>query len=69
VVDAQGHTLLVAPRPAGKPFVYYAGGGWSKGLDFATSAEWNQYLEDFVRRQGAPIRVSLQANDRAHAAE
>jgi unsaturated rhamnogalacturonyl hydrolase len=60
VVEADGHTLLVAPEPAGKPFVYYAGGGWSKGLDFTSGAEWNQYLEDFVRRQGAPIRVSLQ---------
>jgi unsaturated rhamnogalacturonyl hydrolase len=68
-VDADGHTLLVAQRPAGQPFVYYAGGGWSKGLDFTTAAEWNQYLEDFARRQGAPIRVSLAAPDRAPAAK
>jgi unsaturated rhamnogalacturonyl hydrolase len=65
VVDAAGHTLLIAPRPAGKPFVYYAGGGWSKGLDFANAADWNRYLEDFVRRQGAPIRVSLAATEPA----
>jgi unsaturated rhamnogalacturonyl hydrolase len=67
VVDAGGHTLLVAPRPANKPFVYFAGGGWSKGLDFATAEQWNAYLESFVRRQGAPIGVSLQTENRPRA--
>jgi unsaturated rhamnogalacturonyl hydrolase len=64
-VDAQGHTLLVTAQPAERPLTYFAGGAWSKGLDFQTAAEWNAYLAAFVRRQGAPISVSLAASGAA----
>jgi unsaturated rhamnogalacturonyl hydrolase len=61
VVDAQGHTLLVTSHPADQPFTYFAGGAWSKGLDFESAEQWNAYVEAFARRQGAPIGVSLQS--------
>lgn len=31
----------------GRPFVYYAGSAWSKGLDLHTSDEWNHYIQNF----------------------
>jgi rhamnogalacturonyl hydrolase YesR len=68
-LEADGHTLLLSPRPAGKPFVYFAGAAWSKGLDFETPAQWNAYLADFVKRQKEPISVSSKPNDRVSAAK
>jgi rhamnogalacturonyl hydrolase YesR len=63
-VEADGHTLLVTPQPTGQAFTYFAGGAWSKGLDFETAEQWQAYLEAFIRRQSAPIGVSLPRDQR-----
>jgi hypothetical protein len=36
--------LLLVKVEAGKPFVYYMGAAWDKGLDFHTAAEWDAYV-------------------------
>ena len=38
--------LKVTPN---KPFVYYAGACWDRGLDFKTADQWEQYLKDYKR--------------------
>ncbi|WP_240047423.1 DUF4861 family protein [Sphingomonas panacisoli] len=41
--DFDNYLVLVRVTP-GKPFVYYTGGAWSRGLDFHTKAEWQAYV-------------------------
>jgi hypothetical protein len=41
--DADNYLVLVKVEP-GKPFVYYMGAAWDKGLDFHTAAEWDAYV-------------------------
>jgi hypothetical protein len=36
--------LVLVKVEAGKPFVYYMGAAWDKGLDFHTAAEWDAYV-------------------------
>ena len=45
VQDADNFLILVKVTP-GKPFVYYSGGCWDKGLDFHSRAEWESYVAD-----------------------
>lgn len=41
--DADNYLVLITVTP-GKPFVYYAGAAWDKGLDFRTQADWQAYV-------------------------
>jgi hypothetical protein len=41
--DKLNYIVLVKVKP-GKPLVYYAGACWSKGLDYATFADWKNEL-------------------------
>jgi hypothetical protein len=41
--------LVLIKATVGKPFVYYAGAYWDKGLDFKTPDEWEKYLREFKR--------------------
>ena len=40
-VGGQHPLLRIEP---GKPFVYYMGAAWDKGLDFRTEAQWDSYV-------------------------
>jgi rhamnogalacturonyl hydrolase YesR len=40
--DADNFLVLIRVQP-GKPFVYYMGAAWDKGLDFHSKAEWIAY--------------------------
>ena len=42
--------LVLVKATAGKPFVYYPGACWDKGLDFHTAEEWERYLKEFKRQ-------------------
>lgn len=42
--DYDNYLVLVRVTP-GKPFVYYEGAAWSKGLDFHSKAEWQAYVD------------------------
>ncbi|HEX8301386.1 glycoside hydrolase family 88 protein [Sphingomonas sp.] len=54
VQDADNYIILLRVTP-GKPFVYYTGGAWSKGLHFHDRAAWEAYVAgvkaDFVARR------------------
>lgn len=41
--DADNYLVLLKVTP-GRPFVYYLGAAWSRGLDFKTAAEWEAYV-------------------------
>ena len=41
--DFDNYLVLVRVTP-GKPFVYYEGAAWSKGLDFHSKAAWQGYV-------------------------
>jgi hypothetical protein len=44
--DADNHLVLVKVTP-GKPFVYYSGSAWSRGMgEFRTKAAWDSYARD-----------------------
>ena len=40
------HLVLLKVTP-GKPFVYYAGAGWSKSLDFKSEEDWLKYVREY----------------------
>jgi len=42
--DADNHLVLVGVEP-GKPFVYYMGAAWDKGLDFHDREGWEAYVK------------------------
>jgi hypothetical protein len=58
--EQNGHLLAIVNQPCGKPFVYYAGACWDKGLDFKTAGDWQAYLSDFARRLEHPVNVVLE---------
>jgi len=51
--------LVAAKVPAGSPATYYAGFGWTRSGDFAGSANWDHYVQEFTQRLGAPIEISV----------
>jgi hypothetical protein len=46
LTQTREHFLALLRVIPGKPFVYYAGAGWSKG-DFRTPQEWEEYLSGY----------------------
>jgi hypothetical protein len=51
--------LIVGRAKAGKTFTYYAGAGWTKSGDFASSDEWNTYLDSFAQKLQQPLRIKF----------
>lgn len=41
--DADNYLILARVQP-GRPFVYYSGAAWDRGGDFATQADWHDYV-------------------------
>ena len=56
-VHFDGHTALACSAVFGKPVVYYAGAGWTKGLDFPDAASWQNYVREFAARLKSPLHV------------
>jgi rhamnogalacturonyl hydrolase YesR len=48
-VKTKEHALMLVPVKNGDVFVYHAGAGWSKGLDFKSSEDWMAYIKSQVR--------------------
>jgi len=47
VNDSPDENLVIVKVTPGKPWVYYTGACWSKGLDFHTDKEWETYVRGF----------------------
>ncbi len=58
-VERDGHVWLVARDGVGDSFSYYAGAGWSKGIDFKTANDWSRYVYDFAERLDSPVRITF----------
>lgn len=48
LANADGHYLELIKVTPGKPFIYYAGAGWSKSGDFADAQAWEKYLRGYA---------------------
>ena len=58
VVDEQvGHYTMLLKTPSGQPVTYFAGAGWSKGLDYPDHLSFAEYVKTAAARLAAPIRV------------
>jgi hypothetical protein len=57
---ADGNQLATASAEIGRPFVYFAGAGWSKSGDFADAKAWFAAVHDFAARVRAPAVVTLE---------
>ncbi len=44
VVETDSDWLVLVKVSPGKPFVYYMGAAWDKGLDFHSRADWEAYV-------------------------
>jgi hypothetical protein len=45
--DIDGHYMALIRVAPGKPFVYYAGAGWSKSGDFPDAGSWEKYVRQY----------------------
>lgn len=59
VKETDDHYLAIATARSGQSVVHYVGAGWTGSRDFRDVQEWWSYLNDFSRRLGTPIRVTL----------
>jgi len=51
--------LVLVKVKSGVPVHFWAGAGWDRSGEFATSADWTNYVEAWAQRVRAPITVAL----------
>jgi pectinesterase len=57
--DDSVQVILLGRMEIGKPFVYWAGAGWTRSGDFASAASWASYLAEFSASISEPLQVSV----------
>ena len=55
VVEAEGNQLVVARLPV----VYWVGSGWDRSGDFVEVADFDRYVEEWIKRVSSPLRVTI----------
>ena len=55
IVEADGNHLVISKQPA----VYWVGTAWDQAGDFATVADWDNYVEQWTQRIKSPLRVEI----------
>jgi len=55
--DAGNH-LILARAVSGQALHYWVGAGWTKSGDFASEADWKDYVAACARRAASPVRIS-----------
>lgn len=55
-----GSQLLMVAEPKDQSVTYYAGFGWDKSGQFANSADWDHYLQQFAKKLKSPLKVTIQ---------
>jgi hypothetical protein len=51
--------LVLASAVSGQPLRYYVGAGWSKTGDFASQADWDNYVTACAARAASPVKIFL----------
>lgn len=59
VKETDDHYVLVATARSGQPVVHYIGAGWTGSRDFRDVEDWWTYLDEYSRRLGAPLKVTV----------
>jgi hypothetical protein len=59
IAEADGHHIMQAQASAGQNISYFAGAGWTKGLDFPDHKSWAGYVKDFAARAASPLRLEF----------
>ncbi len=59
VNEGDSNYLVVTALQRGRPVVYYAGFAWDQAGQVKNVAEWDAYLEQYVRRLSSPLDVRL----------
>jgi Domain of unknown function (DUF4861) len=60
MIEADEHLLVLAKATPGQPVSFWAGAGWDRSGDFADSAAWNDYLQNWSRRMASPVKVTIE---------
>ncbi|HKE97057.1 MAG TPA: DUF4861 family protein [Povalibacter sp.] len=60
-VGNYGNQLILARVKSGQPLHYLAGAGWDRSGQFATRAQWEQYVKDFDQRLRSPLQIAVSA--------
>ncbi len=58
VLSASGHLLATDVYKRGTEYLYYSGGGWSKG-GFPSAEDWFRYVANFADRLRHPLKVKI----------
>ncbi|MGE5125138.1 MAG: DUF4861 family protein [Betaproteobacteria bacterium] len=59
VREEAGDQLVIARTQRGRPAAWYAGSGWDRSGRFPDVGAWDRYLDSFVARLRAPLRVEV----------
>ena len=59
MADSSENIYLLAKLPADKPFVWYAGAGWSGAGDFVKAEYWNTHVAAFAAALRVPLKVTV----------
>ncbi len=55
ITESGGNEVVIAKNPS----VYYVGTAWDESGDFATVADWDRYVEQWMQRIKSPLRVEV----------
>ncbi len=58
-VNTPGHMLMLTNYKSGSKLTYYTGAGWSK-WGFENDDAWVNYLSEFSKKLGNPLRVTVE---------
>ena len=53
------NSLILATVQSGQPLRYYVGAAWTRGSDFATQKDWNNYVAAAAERARNPVKVTF----------
>lgn len=60
MVDDGEQLFLIKESDLSKPFIYYTGACWEKGLDFKNSDTWTEYVKEAANRVVNPVEVVVE---------
>jgi pectinesterase len=59
MMESDGHLLVLTKATSGIPVSFWSGAGWDRSGDFATSKDWDDYNQQWARRIGSPLKITI----------